>query len=98
MQLNRKRPRRISRALGLLTANLLAATGAMAGDAATDAPVDTAPSDVTNDLGMTRIDAAVLFYQEAGGRVKATEPVISSFRMSNSISFASPLAWLSFIF
>ncbi len=71
MQLNRKRPRRISLALGLLTANLLSATAALAAEG------DTPPSDVANELGMTRIDAAVLFYQEAGGRVKATEPVIS---------------------
>ena len=78
MQLTRKRPRRIGAALGLLTANLLAATTALAGDTPPDAAVDTAPSDVANDLGMTRIDAAVLFYQEAGGRVKATEPVVSA--------------------
>ena len=37
MQLTRKRPRRIGAALGLLTANLLAATTALAGDTPPDA-------------------------------------------------------------
>jgi hypothetical protein len=76
---------RISAALGLLTANLLTATAAHAQIA--PAPVfasagSTADSDgnddLGSDLGKTRIDSTVLFYQEAGGRVKATEPVVSA--------------------
>ena len=91
MQLKPRRLGRVSGALGLLTANLFAAGAAHAQDTAAQdaaaqayAPVQ-APSfdaptggdDNASDAGMTRIDSAVLFYQEAGGRVKATEPVVS---------------------
>jgi hypothetical protein len=86
VQLRRRRGR-ISSALGLLTANLLAATAAHAQTAqSTAAPQTVATShgagddlDPGSDLGSgrTRVDSAVLFYQEAGGRVKATEPVVS---------------------
>ncbi len=87
MQLKRKRRGRITRTLGLLTANLLAATVANAqpapsGDAnAPDAAAAhgaNANDDTLTDVGLTRIDSAVLFYREAGGRVMATEPVISA--------------------
>lgn len=33
--------------------------------------------DTSTDAGLTRVDTAVLFYQEAGGRVRAIEPVTS---------------------
>jgi len=61
-------------ALGAMTAGLFLATGAGAQTA--PAPVNM-NDDTTTDAGLTRIDSAVLFYQEAGGRVQATEPVIS---------------------
>ena len=77
MQLKR---RRIGPALGLFTAELFAAVGAHAQDAP-PLPASTAAAsindDTESDLGRTRIDTAVLFYQEAGGRVQATEPVVS---------------------
>ena len=78
MQLSRRR--RISPALGLFTAELFAAVGAHAQQTppAPPAPVSASINDDTeSDLGHTRIDTAVLFYQEAGGRVQATEPVVS---------------------
>lgn len=72
-------------ALGLLTANLLVAA-AHAQPAQTvrlnQADMSGAGQDYETgaDLnsGMTRVDSAVLFYQEDGGRVKATEPVVSA--------------------
>lgn len=85
MQLTPRRRGRIAQALGLLTANLLAATCAQAQalSPAADAPPDAAAprvgvnDDTESDVGLTRLDSAVLFYQESGGRVKATEPVFS---------------------
>ena len=74
MQLKRRRRGRIGPALGLLTANLFAAVGAHA----QEAPPSAAPAigeDTASELGVIRVDAAVLFYQEAGGRVRATEPM-----------------------
>ena len=59
-------------ALSLATVQLLTSTGAMAQEETAAGP------DVVNDEGATRIDSAILFYQEAGGRVKATEPVLSA--------------------
>ena len=85
MQLNQRPLGRVSQALGLLTANLFVATGLHAQEAPS-APQYPSPAaagstvndDTQSDLGLTRIDSAVLFYQEAGGRVKATEPVVSA--------------------
>lgn len=85
MQLTPRRMGRVSQALGLLTANLLAATVAHAQDAhvpvataQTEASADSSVNDDTqSDLGFTRVDTAVLFYQESGGRVRATEPVVN---------------------
>lgn len=87
MQLMGKRRGGIGPALGLLTANLLVATGAHAQDTAAAAAYAPAQSsgdaasvndDTQSDAGLTRFDSAVLFYQEAGGRVRAIEPVISA--------------------
>ena len=88
MQLSKPRLGRVSGALGALTANLLAATAAHPQDASqaqpsyADAPAASADSsaadDTQTDVGLTRIDTAVLFYQEAGGRVQSTEPVVSA--------------------
>ena len=87
MQLKRARRGRICRTLGLLTANLFVASGACAQNAqdpantpsADQGPVDGAVNDDTqSDLGMTRIDGAVLFYQEDGGRVRTIEPVLGA--------------------
>ncbi len=75
--LTRKGRRPISSALGLLTANLLAAAHAHAQErpeAIATSP-ETVTEDTTSDLGVTRIDASVLFYREENGRVHATEPV-----------------------
>lgn len=91
MQLTKRRLGRVTQALGLLTANLLAGAPAYAQDAS-GGPMDQASAaspaatndDTETDLGYTRIDSAVLFYQEAGGRVRATEPVINATLNSNS--------------
>lgn len=77
MQLSSSSRPRLTAALGLMTATLFAAGGVEAqvtGKAALNGGLN---DDTTSDLGMTRVDTAVLFYQEAGGRVKATEPVAS---------------------
>lgn len=65
-------------ALGVMTAALFLATGASAQDAPQGAskPADI-NDDTSTDVSMTRIDSAVLFYQESGGRIQATEPVVS---------------------
>ena len=85
MQLNRTPRGRIARTLGLLTANLFVATGVSAQDSSTNSTINTAPADggavnddTRTDLGMTRIDASVLFYQEDGGRVRTIEPVVAA--------------------
>jgi hypothetical protein len=87
VQLKSPRLGRISCALGLLTANLLAATAANAQSASDARQVDatSTPASALNDFdpgpdlgsGRTRVDSAVLFYKEANGRVQATEPVVS---------------------
>jgi len=64
---------RITAALGLMTAGLFAAAGVSAQTTTSQNIND----DTSTDAGLTRVDSAVLFYQEAGGRVKATEPVTS---------------------
>jgi hypothetical protein len=71
MQLS-KRKGRLTAALGLMTASLFAGAGVHAQQASQNINDDT-----STDAGLTRVDSAVLFYQEAGGRVKATEPVAS---------------------
>ena len=89
MQLNRTSPGQISRTLGLITANLLAATGAIAqttGDIRTPGPaglhspaatVAAGAADVVNDDGLIRVDTAMLFYSEDKKRVHASEPAIN---------------------
>ena len=86
MQLKRRKPGGVRAALGVLTANLLVATAHA--QSPQTVPVTHPESNTTSDAdyeigadlnsGRTRVDSAVLFYQEAGGRVKATEPVISA--------------------
>lgn len=87
MQLNR-----LSSALGLLTAELLAATCAQAQEPASSRPAADRPpigqdsagqvgANATNDetesdLGKVRVDSSVLFYKEQDGRVQAVEPVV----------------------
>ena len=79
MQLSRGR---IATALGLLTAELFVATGARAQEAKPEpAAISTAAPSALNDetesdLGKVRVDAAVLFYKEADGRVQAIEPML----------------------
>jgi len=65
---------RIAVALGLVTAGLFAGAGV---SAQTTTPNQNINDDTSTDAGLTRVDSAILFYQEAGGRVKATEPVTS---------------------
>ena len=81
MQLTSSSKSRLGAALALATANLLASTLANAQDRpAPQYPIaspKSANDDTTTDVGMTRVDSAVLFYQEAGGRVHATEPTAS---------------------
>lgn len=80
MQLRRRRTR-LTAALGALTANLLAATVAHAQDSATNSDQDGAQGlDTGSDVGsgLTRVDSAILFYQESGGRVRAVEPVVGA--------------------
>jgi len=83
MQLIKRRKGRVWRSLGVVTANLFMAThGSAQTSAAT--PDSTNPSadsgtnfinDASSDAGTTIFDSAVLFYQEADGRVEAMEPV-----------------------
>ena len=92
MQLTRKNLGQISSALGLMTASLLAANAAHAQTASggpafplpLPAPATGAVDDTVTDAGLTRIDSSVLFYAESGGRVKATEPVVSATLNSDS--------------
>lgn len=72
MQLKRRKGGRVTKALGLMTATLFGAGGVHAQDVGSGVNDDT-----TSDLGYTRVDAAVLYYKEDGGRVQATEPVVS---------------------
>lgn len=80
MQLNSRRGG-LTAALGLLTANLLAASSAQAQDtpapASQSAEEDETGSfldDTASEPGSLTLDFAVLFYQEQGGRVRAIEP------------------------
>lgn len=74
MQLMRPGRRgRMTAALGMLTANLLAASAAHA------SPQDgsdggTYLNETASQPGTTTLDSSVLFYQERGGRVRAIEP------------------------
>ena len=82
MQLKRRKTSRgVAPALGLLTANLLLATAALAAPLGPAAPPPVANANINDDtetdLGLTRVDSAVLFYHEANGRVQTTEPMIS---------------------
>ena len=80
MQLTQRRSGRLTAALGLLTANLLAASGAQAQDTAAPVPPaaesDTGSflDDTASEPGSLNLDFAVLFYQEQHGRVRAIEP------------------------
>jgi hypothetical protein len=83
MQLSNKNKPRIAAALCMMTANLLASTGAIAQDNRDTPPLANTP-EITNvfdepadDLGTTSVDSAVLYYKENGGRVTAIEPMIS---------------------
>lgn len=82
MQLKRKRKGSVSRTLSFVTANLFIATGVHAQESTeplpASAPVTSAEfdDDTESDLGTIKIDSAVLFYKESGGRVQAIEPVI----------------------
>jgi hypothetical protein len=72
VQLMDKRQRRsFGVALGLAVSNLLG-TVVHAQDAQPNIMTDPAPG-----VGTTTVDAAVLFYQESGGRVRAIEPTTS---------------------
>lgn len=87
MQLESKKKKGIASALSLITAGLFAATGAHA--QVKDEPITTNQQtasqsvqsgtdfndDTYTDAGLIRVDAAVLVYQEDGGRVRAIEPV-----------------------
>ena len=83
MQLNPSRSRgRIAAALGLLTANLLAAGGAQAQqtpESGTGSGTDTGSflNEPANEPGTMTVETAVLFYQEQGGRVRAIEPAVT---------------------
>ncbi len=81
MQLNRKISGNVRKTLAIVTANLFAITGVAAqsnaGTASAESDVAAALDDTQSDLGTVRIDSAVLFYQESGGRVQAIEPVAS---------------------
>lgn len=67
----------LAQALGLLTANLFIATGVHAQVPASALVAPPSANSLVDQPGTSRLDSAVLFYQEAGGRVKAIEPVSS---------------------
>ncbi|PHR57778.1 MAG: hypothetical protein COA47_11420 [Robiginitomaculum sp.] len=85
MQLTRKKNRNLAGLLGAMTASLLA--GGVHAQSDTLATINqdnpTRPEfdsglddrDTYTDEGLTRLDSAVLVYQEDGGRVQAIEPV-----------------------
>ena len=88
MQLNQRRrssqPRNgtLTQALRLATVGLFATAGfdAQAQMLQTQAPMkpaQTTTEDPVDDLGKVRVETGILFYQETGGRVQATEPVIA---------------------
>ena len=73
MQLKARRSGRLRQTLGALSASLFAATAAHAQQPAfTPTPTDQGLDDRPDAL--SRVDTGVLFYQEAGGRVRAIEP------------------------
>jgi Protein of unknown function (DUF3570) len=82
MQLTKPKLGRVSQVLALLTANLLATTCAQAQVQPASPDPAAARSrindDTESDLGLTRLSTAVLFYSEAGSRVKATEPTFNA--------------------
>ena len=88
MQLTRNRMKGavLRSALGLMTANLLAAAANAQTPETVRVSSPASSSSAEQDFetgadlksGLTRIDSAVLFYQEAGGRVKAIEPVMTA--------------------
>lgn len=86
MQLSQRKGR-LTAALGLMTANLFAvglhAVGAHAQDSAQGSSQNI-NDDTSTDANLTRVDTAILFYQEANGRVKAVEPVTSVTLNDNS--------------
>ena len=67
----------LTQALGLLTANLFIATGVHAQVPASALVAPPSANSLVDQPGTSRLDSAVLFYQEASGRVKAIEPVSS---------------------
>ncbi len=75
MQLSKPRPGQVTRTLATLAAGLFAASTAHAQDNTNGAqayPQSSYSDD--SDVGLSRMDSAVLVYQEAGGRVRAIEP------------------------
>jgi len=102
MQLRRKRQGSVSRALGILTANLLLISAA---DAQVNAQpgskqfadnndVNQSHNDTSGQANTVAVDTAVLFYQEDGGRVQAVEPTGSVVYTNNwgdafSVKFTS---------
>lgn len=77
MQLNTSSRGRMVAALGALTANLFAATGVQAQQAAPASDAPTMLDETASEPGSVVVDTAVLFYQEQGGRVQAIEPALS---------------------
>jgi hypothetical protein len=85
MQLTSMKRGRLVATLGLATAQLFAVTGAdaapgpdpQAQSGANGTAVASVADDTQSNLGTTRFDSAVLFYQEQGGRVQAIEPSMS---------------------
>lgn len=83
MQLKKRKKGRLWQSLGIVTANLFMATHGLAQSVNTQYPTqsstgssDNLMNESSSDLGTTTFDSAVLFYQEAGGRVQAIEPVV----------------------
>ena len=81
MQLKRRKAGQLRRSLSQLSAGLLAATVPLqAGnaDAQVSRPYDTGQENNSFGPGIaySQLDAALLIYQEAGGRVSATEPTL----------------------
>lgn len=78
MQLRKKRPGRVRESLAALSAGLLAATGAATKATAQQQYYSPSYNQTNNDFGpgiaYSQLDAALLVYQETGGRVEAIEP------------------------
>ena len=82
MQLKPATRGRLVAALGIATAQLFAATTATAepgpsGQSNAPSVSQAKIDDTQSDLDTVKLDSAVLFYQEQGGRVKAIEPSMS---------------------